>query len=287
MRLNKILIIFTAFFAGLVACKKKSDLILSPSQLETGSYLKLDSTVNTNLNYADLNNTSVSIFVSGYGEPVDSVVIYASTNNSTDRATWRRIKAYKTANNSAQLVVRATELAAALGIPPTSLAPGKQYALFNEVVTASGKRYSVINTESTFETAADYKMALRWRATVICPFVPSQTAGTYTIQVDPWDGAVGQTAVVTTTANTVTVTYLYPFAGPDPGFAPVTINVNPATGVATMPKQTYGGYGPGFQNFTGQGSGYVFSCTGTITLNVNHVSAGGTNYGTYTITLSK
>lgn len=287
MRLYKFIFIYSVFIIGLVSCKKKSDLVLSSDQLGIGSYLKLDSTINRNINFADLNNTSVAINVSGYGEPVDSVIIYVSPTNSIDKTTWRRIKGYKTVDNKAQLVVRATELAAALGIPPSSLVPGKQYTLFNEVVTAGGKRYSVVNTVSDFESAVDYKMAMRWIATVICPFVPSQTAGTYIITVDRWDGAVGEQAVVTTTSNTVTITYLYPYASPDPGFRPVTINVDPATGVATMPKQTYGGYGPGFQNFTGQGSGYVFSCTGTITLNVTHVSAGGTSYGTYPITLVK
>lgn len=287
MRLFKIMLLFSAVALIATACKKDTDLILSSDQLGTGSYLKLDSTINTNINFADINNTSVSINVSGYGEEVDSVIVFASTDNSTNRANWRRIKGFKMADNKTTLVVKATELAAALGIAPTALEPGKQYTLFNEAVTKTGRRFSVQNTNSEFESAVNYKMSFRWRATVICPFVPAAAVGVYTITQDPWDGAVGETAVVTATANSITITYLYPYATPDPGFAPVTVTVNPANGSATLAKQTYGGYGPGFQNFTGQGTGFVFSCTGTITLNVNHVSAGGTSFGTFPITLKK
>jgi len=285
---TKVLLLLAAFAAGMVACKKDTDLILSPDELITGSYLRLDSSINRNINYADLNNSQVGIIVSGIGEEVDSVIVYVSTNNSTNLSTWRRVKAFKTADNKATLTVRATEIAAALGIPATSLNPGNQYILWNEVVTKSGRRFSLQNTNAEFESSADYRMGLRWATTVICPFDPTASAGVYTITQDPWDGATGATAVVTTTSNTVTITYLYPAAGlyNQPAQA-VTINVNPATGAATMPKQVYGGYGSAFANFTGQGTGYVFSCTGTITLNVTHVSAGGTSYGTYPITLKK
>jgi hypothetical protein len=283
---TKAIFLLLSLVVGIVGCKKDSNLILSPSELGIGSYLKLDASANRNINYADINNTTVSITVSGVGEEADSVVVYVSTNNTTSMSTWRRVKAFKTTDNKAVLNVKATEIAAALGIAPTALTPGRQYILFNEVVTKSGRRFSLQNTNAEFESSADYAMGLRWATTVICPFVPANTNGTYTITRDPWDGAVGETAVVTTTANTVTITYLYPYATPDPGFAAVTINVDPATGAATMPKQTYGGYGPGFQNFSGQGTGFVFSCTGTITLNVTH-TLGGASYGTYPITLVK
>jgi hypothetical protein len=282
--------LFLAIVVGLAACKKETDLILSPSELETGSYLKRDQAVKLTLNYNQINNESATINVSGYGEEVDSVVVYASTNNSSNRTTWRRIKAFKTTDNKATLVVTATELATALGRTPSQLNPGTQYTMFNEVVTKSGRRFSLSNTNSEFESSPDYAMAMRWTVSVICPFDPAASAGTYTIISDPWDGGDGEEVEITTTANSIIITYLYPYAGFfNQDARPVTVQVDPATGAATMARQIYGGYGAAFADFSGAGTGFVFSCTGRISLSVNHVAAGGTgaNYGNYTIVLQK
>jgi hypothetical protein len=73
----------------------------------------------------------------------------------------------------------------------------------------------------------------------------------------------------------------------NPGLAPVTIAVNPQTGTATVAKQTYGSYGGSYNNMTVEGSGFFFSCKGTINLNTTHRFANGSVEGQYPLALVK
>ena len=58
--------------------------------------------------------------------------------------------------------------------------------------------------------------------------------------------------------------------------SPLVVNINPATGAATVPSGVvFGDYGYLASTLTGS-SGYVFSCTGQILLSI-HVTA--TGYG--------
>lgn len=226
--------------------------------------------------------SSVSIKVSGYGNAPDKIKIYVSANTKTaNKASWKFIKEV-TYNGETTLDVKNSEIAAALG---TTVQPGITYWLYNEIITKDGKTHSFANTFGEFESNPNYNMALTWKAVAVCPFNAASAAGVYTITTDGWDGATGEQAVVTASGNTVTVTYLFPYAG-NPGKNPVTIQVNAQTGAATVAPQIYGSYGASFPNFTCEGTGFVFACTGTIDLNLTH-KLGSTNYGTYRIVLKK
>ena len=87
--------------------------------------------------------------------------------------------------------------------------------------------------------------------------MPAQATGKYTITKDGWDGAVSETCNIVGSTGKAVVTYLFPYAE-TPGFNPVTITVDPATGAATVAKQTYGSYGAGYENFTCEGTGGFF-----------------------------
>jgi hypothetical protein len=293
MRIIKFLSLVVALSTVFISCTKENSDKLSGdvTELGRGSYVTLAKANNLNIDYSNLANASVSIDIEGKGDPVDSVITYVSTNNTTTRSTWRRIRGFKVNDNKATLTITASQIATALGILPTALNPGSQYVLFNEVRATDGRIFSITNTNSEFESNVNYQQALRWTATIVCPFTAA-SAGTYLITVDPWDGATGELVSVTVpTATTAVVTYLYPYAdaGGTPTQKPMTITVNPATGAATVASQVYGNYGAGFDNFAGSGSGFVFSCTGVITLNINHraASGAGTNYGTFPIRLVK
>lgn len=272
-----------------VACKKEGQDVWKYSNLAQGEVLKFDTPnaiINGNIDYSNLSGSSVSCKVYSYGVlKASKVVVYVSTNNTTDTLTWRKVKEFTLANDKATLAITATELATALGIPVTGLNPGSQYNLYNQVVTEDGQKFSIANTFGDYESNANYNHAFRWTATIVCPFNPTASAGNWVITTDGWDGAIGEVVSATTTANTLTM-ILFPYAAP-PGFGPVTITVTPATGAATVARQTYGSYGTGFENFRCQGTGFVFSCTGRISLSLTHTLPSGTNYGTYSLRLSK
>ena len=182
--------IITAFlciglaFLLLHSCKKAGYINGTANNLVLGSYITLDSTVNASLNIASP-TSAVSIIVKGYvGSPVASINIYAATGSSvTDTTTWVLIKNVPYAAGVV-LSVTTTELAAAFGSTP--LSPGNEYTLQNEVVTTDGRKFSVGNTPSTYNSFPGYNMALTWYATAVCTFVNTDAAGTYKVVTDTW-----------------------------------------------------------------------------------------------------
>lgn len=262
---------------------QKGDIAQDVNSLGIGSYVKLTAAGNLNVDATNLSG-KVSIEVSQYGSEQEKIIMYVSKGNtSLNRSTWKKLKEVPIANGSYKLEVTGQEIATALALTP---APGDQYTIYNQIITKDGRTFDIVNTFADFAGLPAYNMALTWKATVVCPFVASAAAGTYVITADNWDGASGETSDVTATASSATLTYAFPYAAP-PGFNPLVLTVNSATGGVTVAKQTYGSYGTGFENFTAAGSGFFFSCTGRITLSLTHLSSGGTNYGTYPLRLSK
>ena len=261
------------------------DIPQDVNTLGVGSYVKL---IEKNAGIIDATNpgsSTATIKVSEYGTEQDKIVVYVSKGTrTTDRSKWRQVKEVPaTAAREYDIAVTGAEIVTAMGGP---VAPGEIYTLYNSCITKDGGRFDFGNINGEVAGNPNYNMALTWQATVVCPFVPGDAAGTYTIVADNWDGAVGETASVTANATSATVTYMFPYAAP-PGVNPVVITVTPGTGAATVAKQTYGSYGAGFENFTAQGTGFFFSCTGFIDLSLQHVSGGGTNYGTYVLRMQK
>jgi hypothetical protein len=266
----------------LYSCQK-DEVIQDVASLGKGSYVTLVKNNNLILDATKLTTSTVSIDVKEYGEAQDKLIVYVSKGNAnTDRTVWKKLKEYPNAGGTYNLSVTGAEIAAATGTTP---APGDTYTLYNQVVTKDGRTFDLANTFPDFANLPNYNMALRWSAVVVCPFIPADAAGTYTITADNWDGASGETAEVTATANSATITYAFPYAA-SPGVNPLVLTIDPATGGVTVAKQVYGSYGAGFENFAAEGTGFFFSCTGTIDLSLKH-TLGATNYGTYTLRLKK
>lgn len=280
------LITSTALLLALVftmnSCQK-GDIAQDVNSLGIGSYVTLTAAGNLNVDATNLSG-KVSIEVAQYGSEQEKIIMYASKGNtSLNRSTWKKLKEVPISNGSYTLELTGQEIVTALGI---TAAPGDQYTIYNQIITKDGRTFDIANTFADFAGLPAYNMAMTWKATVVCPFNPTAAAGTYVITADNWDGAAGETSEVTATASSATLTYAFPYAAP-PGVNPLVLTVNPATGGVTVAKQTYGSYGTGFENFTAQGSGFFFSCTGNITLSLTHLSGTGTNYGTYPLRLSK
>lgn len=272
------------------ACKKETDQVLSPDQLAKGTYIRLDSTISNEFNFAQIATSSVAWNVSGKGDELEKIVSYASTNNTTTRSTWRKIKETPVAENKAQIRITGSELATALGLAPTALSPGNQYTIYNEVVTKSGKTFSIINTNAELESAAAYNMALRTAATITCPFNPTGFVGNFQVIADAWEdynpGDVLQ--VTAATANSITLV-AYPAPAYGTNRQPITININPANGRASIASQYMGDYSGGIRSSISSSTArasYVFSCTGDIIL-YNNIVYGPTTYGSQLLRLKK
>lgn len=289
MKRITLILIVSATLLSISSCKK-GDVVSDAEALGVGSYLTLVNSINTNIDYANLTTSTVSIVVKEYGKSVDKIKLYVKKGGvDLNRANWKYIKEV-TYSGETTLAVKATEIATALGLAnPNLLEPGATYTIYNQIIAKDGKIYDAANTNAGYQGLSAYNMALTWASVIVCPFNAAAAAGTYKIIEDGWDGAVNELATVTATGTTATVTYLFPYAAP-PGYNPVNITVNATTGAATVAKQTYGSYGAAFQNFTCETTApgnWFFSCSGAITLSLKHVSGGGTNYGNYNLRLQK
>lgn len=287
MQKNIIALLSIAILAtGMYSCKKGTingdakDLIL-------GSYLTLKQKINTNLNFSSPTAT-VSIVTGQYGSPIASVNIYLATGDALDTKKWKLIKNVPF-SDSASLVVTTAEIAAALA--PTAIAPGNQYVLQNEAVTKDGRKFSAGNTPTNYTSFPAYNFAFSWTATAVCPYSEASTVGTYKVSADTWvDYGIGDPIPVAAGPGANQINFqMYP--GPGAGGTSIVntvVDVDPATGTATVKSQKTGYYGantPG-NLVTVSGTGFVFSCTGVINLKMT-INVGGSDYAGYTFTLKK
>ena len=301
------ILISAALAVLMVSCKKEdADVISAFEQLGVGSYVTLSKTNNLILDYANINTTSAEIVVKEYGEPVDKIKIYVSVGAaSNNRANWKLVKEvpYTTTGADVTLNVKATEIATALGIAPTALQTGATYTLYNQVINKNGESYDIANMQGDFPSIPQYNMAMTWAAVVVCPFKASDWGGVgsniqFKVLQDGWaDYSVGDiigsqpdNIVTISAANQIRFSKLWLTDPSDT--RPVVININTATGAATVPAQIYGSYivyGPNYDVISNQtvgSSNWVFSCVNTITLTLNHFK-GSINHGNYVLRLQK
>lgn len=281
-------IILAVFALG--SCKK-IDVVQDVNTLGKGSYVTLVKTNNTIIDYSNLSTSKVSITVKEYGSPVDKIKVYVTKGPTTlDRTKWKQVKEVPYSGETV-LELTADEIAKGLGIPVTGLETGASYTLYNQVITKDGRSFDIANTNSEVAGNSNYNMALTWAAVVVCPFVSTGFGGNFEVIDDGWgDFNPGEIVTVSAvTSNSLTI-MLYPAPGVGVNRKAIKVDINPATGAATVASQVYGDY-PQFgianiANKTVGANNYVFSCVGTITLRLNH-TAGGSNFGDYTIRLKK
>jgi hypothetical protein len=274
---------------GMYSCKK-SNINGDSKDLILGSYITLEKVTNENLNFSDPAAT-VSIDVKEFGSPVASVNIYLATGSNTfDPTGWKLIKNVPYSGTTT-LTVSTADIAAALA--PNTIVPGNTYTLQNEVVTKDGRKFSNANTPTSYQSFPSYNMALNWSATAVCAFDATASAGTYKVVKDAWaDYNVGDLITVTAGPGANQLSFLtYPSTviGGSKDNKPTVVDVDAATGAATIAKQATGTYYTGTSGQTNTqvaGSGFVFSCTGSINLTID-ITYGTDLYPGYNLVLQK
>ncbi|MDN3658461.1 hypothetical protein QWZ08_22650 [Ferruginibacter paludis] len=292
-----------AVFATLNSCKK-TDGNINPltdiKYLGVGSYLVQDSIINANLNSTS-NTSTVGIIVHQYpaGEEVNSILLYATLGTSTDTTQWKLVKtiAYTT-GSPATLTATTAELATAFGVSASKFEPGSIFTFFTKAVTKSGKTYDINNAGDNggggLITGPKYKAAFSFTVYVVCPYTGGMT-GDYTVLRDDWvDWHAGDIVHITDGpgVNQINLSEVYPNGGTV--INPIIVNIDPVTGTASIPKVIYGRYGGvNSTQYIAEGAGandvagYVFSCTGFITLSINQSDNGGGDYGPNKLILQK
>lgn len=253
-----------------------------PDTMTTGAYVKEIAAGSDLLKIGEIATSVVTKTIGQVGAPISQVSIYAAASATLNKANWKLIKTLPFTEGM-ELSVTGAEIASALGVDAESLTGP---VLYQEVTTTDGRVFNLAtNTPSNFESFPNYHMAMQWRLKVLCPWDRDFFSGSFEVLSDGWnDYSPGATVQVSPGPgpNQVTIA-LYPPSGDR---TPIVIDVDPETGDVTVPEQVYGGYGPGYENFSALGTGSISACTGIISLDLEHYQGGG-YYGLFTVELKK
>ena len=306
MRISKYMIRLSllSFFASLVfiGCQKEGGNPLADiANLSVGAYPTLTSTENVNFDLSQIATSTVGITVTEYetsnpGSKIESINVYVVKGASTDRSIWKLVKNVAYSGPTA-LTVTGAEMGTALGVNPSTFNPGDFYTFYNQVVTSDGRKFDIVNTPLALGTNSNYNAAFVWQAYITCPFTGGME-GNYEVQQDDWaDWSPGDIVAVHDGpgANQIDLSDVWPNPAYGDLVNPLIVNVNPANGVAHVPLVTFANNYPGTAtaqgaNANGPGDdvdcGYVFSCTGFITLTMR-VTYNGSSQGNLKLVLKK
>ncbi|PDS26525.1 hypothetical protein [Flavobacterium branchiophilum] len=187
-------------------------------------------------------------------------------------------------------------LATVFGLTQDDLYYGDSFTFYAEVTTSDGRVFQgenpyttgalpVLNNTTAALTSSSfgYKQAMQFSITVACPnYSQADMLGTYAAGNDPF--------VVVPTGHTFQCV-----AGPaanqlkfvnwtDEG-KDLIVTIDPVAQTATVAKQE-AWYHPTYLWASVEGSGLVFSCIGTLNIDLKHTVAAG-SFGTYNVTLEK
>jgi len=283
-----------SFFVLLFAtsCKKadNTNVLSDVKNLGVGSYLTLVKNVNLNFEY---NNpaSAVSVKVNKNGGDISKVIIFVVDGASSNTSSWHLIKEVNFTGAGTVLSVTSQEVATALSVNVSDLSAGKFYTFYNRVIATDGRIFDINNAGNTLATLSNYNACFQWQAYVTCPFTAS-VGGNYTVVRDDWaDWLPGNVVNVTDGpgTNQIDLSDVWPNAASGSIVDHLIVNIDPATGTASVPLVTFADYGT---IATAQGAfdndvaGYVFSCTGYITLTMK-LTKNGSPQGNYKLVLQK
>lgn len=291
----KKIVIYICLFLGLIVSSCKKTEIQNPladfNNLGIGSYITRISDINLNLDY-NVPTSKVGITVDQYGSDVDKIILYVVEGANPTPSTWKKIKEIPFKGKGTEISATEQEVATALGVAPISLNPGNFYTFYNQVIAKDGRKFDVSNTPGALESNSNYNAVFRWQAYITCPFTGNMT-GNYKVLQDDWqDWSPGDIVKVTDgpAANQVNLSKVWPNANYGDIVNPLVVNVDPKNGTAKVPLVTFANNYPGTATAQGANAGdiagYVFSCTGYITLSMI-VKYNGSSQGVLKLVLQK
>jgi hypothetical protein len=186
------------------------------------------------------------------------------------------------------------------------LGGGDSFMFRTEAETTDGRKYpdtvlpglpqeSLNVTPNIINSSATTSFTSSFIVYVSCPFIVDDAVGTYQVVYDGWaDWEPGEEIEVVANANGtgVIVKGMYSkFRNDDRGPYDVEVLVDAGSGIATVelqPAWEYFWYAgeEGYGTGSVEGGGFIFSCSGIITLSLEHTVAIGT-YGISVLNLQK
>jgi spore coat protein U-like protein len=240
------------------------------------------------LNVTDLANSSFGATLVAPSDNIDTYILEAQLI-SADTVDWVEVKKINSFPKTYDLSVSAQELATVFGIELADFSSGDQINFNAYVIGDNGDTATWDNLDQDLGTNPGQKQGFRFTTYVSCPFIAAESAGTYRITVDEMEAYYNDLnydliVVAGPGENQITLKNIFDHPDPDnPGQTyDVIVDVDPATGIATVDKQPAwhsSNFGMPYGVTSVEGGGFVFTCTGTIILTMEHTVALG-SFGT-------
>lgn len=194
---------------------------------------------------------------------------------------------YDVSTFPAEFRITAVDVADAFGIEVGSFEPGTRFEFIGTSTTSSGETVNQNSLNADLFGEVGQRQAYNLVTFISCPFVQADVLGTYrTITTDFSSFPAGNIFEVIAGENADEIIMVNPMGGPDPdgvGYK-IKVSVTP-NGIATIngdqplfDTDATGNAGFG-DTYVDSGSGFVFACTGTISLTWNldlvQIASGG------------
>jgi hypothetical protein len=299
----KILLRYTLILAASVfltiACRDE-DAVRFP-ELQSGINARLvvhpDKLV---LNFLEIDNAAVVFDIYSQNKDIDEItytVTFTDAGVPTQKFPTVEIKKVPGSafvnGKASDITITATELATAFNLPGGAayLSGGDNFTFFTSAKLKDGRVFTAANSATSISTGTNSSFTTTFKLFVSCPFVTDDAVGTYTLVTDPGEWATEadhQVEIIAGPgANQVTLKDALGY----PQAFDMIVDVDPATGVATVAKQkTFdfdfwdpaSGYGIG----STAGGGFFFSCSGFLTVDLTWTVSAG-SFGNYKLEYQK
>lgn len=305
--------IFLGLLIPLFACED-DDVVRFP-EFQEGATMRIQVDPEfAALNAADIPNAKLRFSVFTVNDNIETVTLYGEYYSFANDSTYDQVEliqwtqedfdeegAIRNVEFTSQFLAEKFNLENGIN----DLGGGDRFDIINITELTDGRvfpdtvlkdtPYEARNVEAGILVGETSSFSDGFTAFVSCPFIQDDAVGTYQVVVDEWgDWDVGDQIEVVANAggDGVIIKGIYSKWRSDArGPYDVEVLVDEGSGVASVARQRaweyfwYAGQ-EGYGTGSVDGSGFVFSCSGVITLSLRHTVAAG-SFGTYTLTLQK
>ena len=297
--MNKILkysALLSMFMIVAISCRDEDAVRFPELQTGVNARVAFGDPTKAFFNYADIANATLAFDIYSQNKDIDEIVYTISFADASDPdATYAdaelAIPGSAFTNGKASVSLTSDQIAQMFGLADhTALDGGDNFTFVAKAVLTDGRVIDANNSAPSITGGTNASFTTQFTVFVACPFNVAEAVGTYTItrddaevSLDPSDDQVE--VIAGTAPNTVILKDLYGY----PQQYDVVVTVNPGNGAATIAKQKawdsdalLGQYGEA----SIEGGGWFFSCTGLLTVDIEHTVDLG-SFGTYKLELTK
>lgn len=254
---------------------EKSPLIDAPN----GAFVLID-IENTVIDVTDVENSTFGGTLRATNSNVASHEI--SVRSVVDGNASAFTSLYTTTTFPSDFFVTAGDIATALGVDVADFPPGTRFDFIGTTTDDQGNTVTINSLGSDLQSETGQRQAYDLQTFISCPFDVTEALGTYQVIDCGLTFCQGNTFEVIEGENPNEIIMVNPYGGS--GDFNVVVQVNPTSGQITIEEQaafnTEDTGNNGFEPTTIETeSGFFFSCSGTITTNVDtsivRISDGG------------